>query len=330
VTGVLLVRIDDAPVTIENGNFTTRANAAPREYTYYQRNIRISRSNTTIKNITYLITDETDTGAPYSSFLSLKYANNILICDSRLSAHKTYWETSGNSPMGSYGIGGNNSNAIVYKNCVQTNMFLEDGSYNREAWGIMGSSYCKNITYDTCTLSRFDAHAGVYNVKVINSTLANLRLTGGGEFLIENSTVYRGYGLGVISLREDYGCTWRGNMTFRNVKFQNFNDEDENYLIYATYLPTHNFGYQAYYPENISVDGLELSKPVNFYLFSDVTRGEGCSLIADRVVYKGEEVENINKMILPKNVTVKNVKGALSFDVSPDKTLNSQIEIKFK
>ena len=330
VTSLVLVRIDDKPVTFENATFTTRANKAPREYTYYERNVAICRSNTTFKNITHLITDEGEDGAPYSAFISLKCANNILVLDSRFTGHKIYWETSGNSSMGSYEIGGRNSNAIVYKNCTQTNMFFEDGTYNRFVWGVMGSSYCKNITYDTCTLSRFDAHAGVYNVKVINSTLANLRLTGGGEFLMENTTVYRGYGLGVISLREDYGCTWRGNMTFRNVKFQNFNEEDENYVIYATYLPTHNFGYQAYYPENITIDGLKLSKPVNFYLFSDVTRGEGCNLTADRVIYKGEEQQNINKMILPKNVTVKNVEGALSFEASPDKTLNSQIEIKFQ
>ena len=330
VTSLVLVRIDDEPVTFENVTITTRANAAPREYTYYERNIRIARSNTTLKNVTHLITDEGEDGAPYSEFVFLDCANNVLILSCRFTGHKIYWENSGNSSMGSYEIGGRNSNAIVYKNCTQTNMFFEDGTYNRFVWGVMGSSYCKNITYDSCILSRFDAHAGVYNVKVINSTLANLRLTGGGEFLIENSSVYLGYEFGLISLREDYGCTWRGNMTFKNVTFHNFKEKDESYVIYATFLPNHNFGYQAYYPENITIDGLKLSKPAKLYLFSDVTRGEGCSLIADRVIYKGEEIENVNKMILPKNVTVKNVEGAISFEASPDKTLNSQIKIKFQ
>ena len=47
-------------------------------------------------------------------------------------------------------------------------------------WGIAGSSYCKNMTYDGCMLSRFDAHAGIYNGKIINSTINAVEIIGGG------------------------------------------------------------------------------------------------------------------------------------------------------
>ncbi len=328
VTSLVLVRIDDEPITFENGIFTTRANAAPREYTYYSRNVLINRSNVTIKNLTHYVTDEGDTGAPYGPFISPGCANNLTLLDSSFTGHKTYWETSGNSPMGTYDLGGSNSNNILYKNCKQTNMFLDDGSYNHAAWGIMGSNYCKNITYEDCILSRFDAHQGVYNATIRNSTLATLRLTGGGNFLLENSTVHFGYGEGAISLREDYGCTWRGDITIKNVTFENVSGMDEEYIIRAVFYPHHNFGYQAYYPENITVDGFKLTRPARLYLFNDVTCGEGCDLTADRVTYKGEEIENVNKTILPKSITLKNISGATSFGISPDETLNSQLKIK--
>ena len=113
--------------------------------------------------------------------------------------------------MGSYDIGGTCANNIYYKNCRQSNFFYPNGmpSLNEVTWGIMGSNYCKNITYDGCLLTRFDAHAGIYNGKVINSEIIYLRLTGGGKFTIKDSTIW---GNEIISLRADYGCTWRGDV----------------------------------------------------------------------------------------------------------------------
>ncbi len=328
VTSLVLVRIDDEPLTFENGIFTTRANAAPREYTYYERNIRIKRSNVTLKNITHYVTDEGDSGAPYGPFISPGCANNLLVIDSSFTGHKTYRETSGRSPMGTYDLGGSNSNNIFYKNCRQTNMFLEDGSYNHAAWGIMGSNYCKNITYENCILSRFDAHAGVYNATIRNSTLATIRLTGGGKFLLENCVIHYGYGEGAISLREDFGCTWRGDITLKNVTFENVSGASEAYVIRAKFFPHHNFGYQAYYPENITVEGFSLTRAVPLYLFNDVTFGGGYDITEDYVMVDGERIENVNKTFLPKNISVKNISGAASFSSSPDAILNSQLEIK--
>ena len=328
VTKLEVYRIDDEPITIENGIFTTRANAAPREYWYYRRNFTVRRSNTTLKNIEHYVTDEGDTGAPYNGFVDANHTNNLLVEDCVFSAHKTYWETSGRSLMGTYDLSGNSSNKMYYKNCRQSNFFDENGERVYGVWGIMGSNYCKNITYDGCTLSRFDAHAGVYNATIINSTVANLRLTGGGKFTLRDSAIF-GYGNALISLREDYGCTWRGDIEIKNVLYKNV--ETETHVFGAEYNPCHNFGYQAYYPENITIEGLTLETPAKLSLFSDIAPGCDFNPEADTVEIDGEIKTNVNKTFLPKKINVKGFpKNAFSFNGSPNSKLNSLLKLEIK
>ena len=238
--------------------------------------------------------------------------------------HKTYVETSGRSNMGSYGINLNSSNALYFKNCDQTNFFYPDGtpSVNEVIWGIMGSNYCKNITYDSCRLTRLDAHAGVYNATVKNSEIIYIRLTGGGEFLIEDSTVY---GNEIVSLRDDFGCTWRGNATIRNCELKNNGVVN---LFHARFYEHHNFGYQAYYPANIVIDNLKLQEPSDIYIYNDITPQGDFDITAPRVTIDGVEVDNVNQMIITENVTVKNRHASnLNFYGSMDPVFNSQLKI---
>ena len=324
VTKLVVYRIDDEPVTLENGIFTTRANAAPREYWYYRRNILTKRSNTTIKNIEHYVTDEGDSGAPYSGFIDVQEMNNLLVENCVVTAHKTYWETSGRSLMGTYDITGTNANNLYYKNCRQSNFFNENGERIYGVWGIMGSNYCKNITYDSCSLSRLDAHAGVYNATIINSSVANIRLTGGGKFTLRDSTIY-GYGNALISLREDYGCTWRGDVEISNVIYAN--TEPETYVFGAEFYPYHNFGYDAYYPENIIIEGLTLATPAKLYLFSDVSPEHGYDPDADTYLADGEVKPNLNKTALPKKIVVKDFpKNAFTFEGSKTPALSSKLK----
>ena len=328
VTKLDVYRIDDKPITLENGKFTTRANQAPREYTYYERNIYVRRPNVTLKNIEHYITDESDTGAPYHPFFSINETNNVKLIDCVVTGHKCFIERSARSNMGSYDIGGNCANNVYYKNCLQSNFFYPNGmpSLNEVTWGIMGSNYCKNITYDGCRLTRFDAHAGVYNGKVLNSEIIYLRLTGGGKFLIKDSTIY---GNEIISLRADYGCTWRGDIDIINCRLMN--DRKSINLFNAKFYAHHNFGYQAYYPENITVDGLTLATPTDVSLFNDITPDGEYDVSAERVTINGEEIENVNRMILPKNIVIKNVNETTeSFKGSPDSVFNGQLKLTFK
>ena len=79
----------------------------------------------------------------------------------------------------------------------------------------MGTNFCKNITLEGCSFSRFDAHQGVYNVTIKDSTLGHqcLNAIGMGTLLIEDTTLYGNY---LIVLRDDYGSTWKGDVIIRN------------------------------------------------------------------------------------------------------------------
>ena len=328
VTKLDVYRVDDEPITVENGIFTTRANQAPREYTYYERDILVKRPNVTLKNIEHYITDESDTGAPYHPFFSIQETNNVRLEDCVVTGHKCFIERSARSNMGSYDIGGTCANNIYYKNCRQSNFFYPNGmpSLNEVTWGIMGSNYCKNITYDGCLLTRFDAHAGIYNGKVINSEIIYLRLTGGGKFTIKDSTIW---GNEIISLRADYGCTWRGDVEIINCRLKNIRTPVN--LFNARFYAHHNFGYQAYYPENILIDGLTLDIPSDVSIFNDITPDGDYDVTAEKVTIGGEEFENVNRMIIPEKVVIKNVNETTkSFKGSPDSVFDKQLKLVFE
>ena len=123
------------------------------------------------------------------------------------------WKCWESSIKGSYDLSVTRSINVLFENCRQTND-VNDETY----WGIFGSNYSKNLIFENCTLSRFDAHMGVYNATIRNSTLGymGIKLIGFGQFLIENSTIG---GENLVSLRQDYGSTWKGNFKIKNCVF---------------------------------------------------------------------------------------------------------------
>jgi hypothetical protein len=147
-------------------------------------------------------------------------------------------------------------------------------------WGIMGSSYCKNITYDSCIMSRFDAHAGIYNGKITNCTMNGIEIIGGGDFLIENSKLVLSRNI-LIDLRTDYGSTWRGNITIRNCEVVNFKPESTH--IFAGHWANWEFGYTCYMP-NLTIDGLKFDTvegPIRIFRLS--AKNNGVDSINDRI-----------------------------------------------
>ena len=66
-------------------------NGAPSYYSYYQRNIYVRRSNTTIKGIRHTIIEENETGAPYSGFIDIEYTENIVVDSCEFQCPKTYY-----------------------------------------------------------------------------------------------------------------------------------------------------------------------------------------------------------------------------------------------
>jgi len=302
ITAIYVYRIDDAPITLKGGIFTTIANQAQEDYRYYTRNISINRSNVTVDGFTFRIEGEGEHGDPYSAFLSITHCANVLVVNSFFQAHKYYMcvGSGGGAPvgMGTYAINAGTANNIIWRNCIQTNFFNDDGVTRRYGiWGIMGSSYSKNLAYEDSILSRFDAHAGVYNARIVNSTLASFRIIGGGDIHIENCHIYTDT---LIGLREDYGSTWNGRILVKDVTIHNGSSEETN-LVYGLWY-NHDFGYTTYIPSEVIIDGITLTNPTNINIFTKRFVEQSKYAHLDEI----DGNPNLNKMTPPKRIVIKN------------------------
>ena len=256
ITDITALPIDEKKLTITGGRFTTIANRAESKYTYYSRGIAIRRSNVLVTGLEHHITGEEDHGAPYGGFINIGDCAYVTISNTVLTGHKIY-QTTGSAglpvSMGSYDLSINRALNVSFINCTQTND-INDTGY----WGILGSNYCKNLVYDSCTLSRFDAHMGVANATIRNSTLGHqgINAIGSGTFIVENSTIY---GRNLINLRSDYGSTWQGEFLIRNCTFIPAGGRTASAsLIGGSYSGQHDFGYICYMPERITIENLRI------------------------------------------------------------------------
>lgn len=256
ITDMTALPIDSAILTITGGRFTTIANNAESRYTYYSRGIAIRRSNVRVNALEHRVTGEGDHGAPYGGFINISDCSDVIVRNAVLTGHKTY-ETIGSAgvkvSMGTYDISVNRALNVSFVNCSQTNN-IDDSRY----WGIMGSNYSKNLIYDSCTFSRFDAHMGVANATIRNSTLGHqgINAIGSGTFTVENTTIR---GRNLINLRSDYGSTWQGELLIRNCTFVPAGGKPITAsLIGGSNSGKHDFGYTCYMPERITIEGLHI------------------------------------------------------------------------
>jgi hypothetical protein len=256
ITEITALPIDEDTLTITGGRFTTIANNAESKYTYYSRGIAIRRSNVLLTGMEHRVTGEGEHGAPYGGFLNISDCSYVTVRNTILTGHKTY-ETIGAAgvkvSMGTYDISVNRALNVSFVNCSQTND-INDARY----WGIMGSNYSKNLVYDSCIFSRFDAHMGVANATIRNSTLGHqgINAIGSGTFTVENTTIR---GRHLIQLRADYGSTWQGELFIRNCTFIPAGGKPVSAsLIGGSYSGQHDFGYTCYMPERITIEGLRI------------------------------------------------------------------------
>jgi len=241
--------VDAETLTVSGGHFTTIANRAPSEYTYYGRGIQVTRSNVVIDGFTHAIEGELDHGAPYNGFLAVNTCAGVTVKECWFSGHKTY-RTIGSAgtgvSMGSYDISAGSAANVSFRDCKQLNDMLDP-----DLWGIMGSNFTKNLVYDGCELSRFDAHMGTVNATVRNSVLRTISVTGFGTFLVENTKVINNT---LIGLRGDYGSFWDGEFVIRNCVFAPSGSGAS--LISASNSGKHDFGYPCMMPQKVTIDGL--------------------------------------------------------------------------
>ncbi|SHM32627.1 hypothetical protein SAMN04488057_10183 [Cyclobacterium lianum] len=256
ITEITALPMDQEQLRISGGKFTTVANQDESRYTYYSRGIAIRRSNVLVDGLEHRVTGEGEQGAPYGGFLNFRDCAYVTVKNTVLAGHKTY-RTIGSAgvpvSMGTYDISLSRSLNVSFEHCSQTND-INDRTY----WGIMGSNFCKNLILDHCTFSRFDAHMGVANATVKNSTLGHMGINaiGTGTFLVENSTLN---GRTLINLRSDYGSTWEGEFIIRDCIFIPAGGASTSAsLIGGSNSGQHDFGYTTYMPERIVIENLHI------------------------------------------------------------------------
>jgi hypothetical protein len=275
ITRVEAHPIDEKPLIIQGGVFTTTANRMKQDkgYNYWARNITISRSNTTVQGLMHHIVGETAVGHPYSGFLSASNCANITLRDCFVTGHKTYTTIgSAGKPvsMGTYDLSANEVVNFTMVGCRMDNIC--DGT----RWGVIGTNFCKNILLENCTLSRMDTHQGVsgtYTIRGCTLGHAGLNAIGRGTLRVENSTLN---GRSFISLRSDYGSTWEGTVVIRNCRWlPGCGAAVQPYLINASNDGEHDFGYPCFMPREVTIDGLVIedrNHPQGYqgpFLFSD-------------------------------------------------------------
>lgn len=254
ITNVKAQPIDEKLLKITGGKFITIANQAESKYNYHSRNIAIRRSNVLVDGLEHRVTGEGDHGAPYGGFINIGDCAYVTVQNTVLTGHKTY-RTIGRAgkpvSMGTYDLSASRALNVSFINCRQTND-INDRTY----WGILGSNYCKNMLYDSCTFSRFDAHKGVANATIRNSTLGHMGINaiGSGTLTIENTTVR---GSSFVNLRSDYGSTWNGEIVIRDCVFVPAGGRPISAsLINGSYSGQHDFGYTCYMPSRIYIENL--------------------------------------------------------------------------
>ena len=290
--------IDDKPITIRGGKFTTRANDPlaenpdyPGGYDYYARGILCTRSNVTLEGIEHYIEGERwDTpvggGAPYAAFYQITNAYNVTLKDCVATGHREFaFVTSGGQlcGMGSYDLQSTRSVDVKLIGLTQSNSITD----REHQHGLIGTNYTRNILMENCHVDRFDSHKGLYNATIRNSTLGfDLFVIGGGELVVEN--VKRLSGWCFIGLREDYGSVWNGSITIKDCEYAG-----GKVIIGGTWR-SFNTGLPANIGTKILIDRLKVTDPSTC-----VYHIKGASAFS--------LTDTVNPLIPPSGVTFRNM-----------------------
>jgi len=264
VTSCAVCPIDTKTLTVSGGHFTTLANKREGRHVYFGRGLAINRSNTIVEKVRHDVIEGGGIDSwPYTGFFNVQKCAFVTIRDCAMTGRKLYdYPVPGQTKRkttGTYDISGGSAARISFINCIQTNDIL-DAKY----WGVMGTNFCKALLLDGCRLSRFDAHQGVTNAVIRNTTVGyqGVNAIGFGTFLLENVTSYANR---MVNFRADYGATWRGQFILRNCTLSPRNECADANVFIGNCTPNHDFGYQCFMPEKIVIENLkvDLSKVKN-------------------------------------------------------------------
>lgn len=315
ITQIKLFPIPDEQIVIKNANFET---ILPNENSsqdngYISRNIVCYRSNTIIENIKHELNDDEIIAGPYYGFLQIAWAADVEIKDSKFVAHK--FETASNYDL------------IIEHSCdVRLNNVTSDDIEAKDKWGITGTNYTKDITFEKCRLNRIDAHCGIHNLNIKDCELGiyGITVVGSGELNITDTNFSQRTSF--IYLRDDYGATWDGSININNCEFEYLITPEPRIINFYIQDSNHNFGYDQYLP-NISIDGLIINdsnlpqSAKDIYIFCNTKNNTGIENGDIRNVYN-----------LPQNITLKNIstKSGRTLKLFYNEFYNSLDELKIK
>jgi hypothetical protein len=202
--------------------------------------------------------------------------------------------------MGSYDYVIEHSSHTVFKNVIQTNS-ITDQAY----WGIMSSNGSKNMTFDGCSISRYDAHRSFFNGTVISTVIGHtFNVIGGGTLYCEDTV--RVAGNNFISLRSDYGATFNGDMILKNCTLQAYKSHTGGTLPTTKYTSVYvvesgfstaslylswDFGYTCYMPRTITLDNLK-SGASKTYVYNNIgdsafdTANANAYVLTEKIIYR--------------------------------------------
>ena len=254
ITSAIQFSADERPISVGNAVIDTIANQAPNYYTSYARNIQIRRSNATVHDIDHSVLDEGPTRAPYQGVVYIDATYNVTVTDIKVQWHQSRYDADTGAPLGSYEFGANAAVCPKWINCYQKNFFKDDGTIGSK--GLFGTNYCRRVLLEGCFLTSFDAHGGLSDATIRNSTFEHMNFIGNGDIVLENVNIYIvGNKGGALNLREDFGSTWRGDVYIDGLLFKYF-EKNTQISIVKSYYTDWNFGYTCYFPQNFTLKNI--------------------------------------------------------------------------
>ncbi|MBP5684133.1 MAG: InlB B-repeat-containing protein [Bacilli bacterium] len=261
--------ISSRKMIIKNGVFRNIVASSRCKSSYVKRGMKISRSNIEIDNIDHLyVTKDKETGKYHRSY-KINYAYHGFFAFANLSdvnfKNSTVQGMRNDSKSdtkvkdagySTYDLHISHATDITLNNVTMADNQMDKliKAKDNQIWGVMGSSFVKDITYNNCVLNRIDTHRGVYNLTVNNSTIGMHALTqiGFGTMTLNNVTLKHANRL--VKLRNDYGSTWNGDIVITGENTIIPDNNDKVYLVSFGAEANHNYGYDLYLP-NISLKG---------------------------------------------------------------------------
>lgn len=305
VTEVHARPIEAETLTLRGGIFTTVANLTDCTnigYSHCDRGFGIARSRVEVVGMTHRIRGEGETGPAYGGFLSIQSCAHILVRDCVFTGHRTYWCVgSSGEPvcMGSYDILCGGAADLVFRDCTQTTDILD-----RRYWGLIGTNACRDLIFENCTFSRFDAHTGVSGGLLRGCTFGHqcVNLIGNGSFRMEDCHVY---GRSFINLRSDYGSCFRGDVVLRDCTWHRMGGSGA--MINGFNNGGHDFGYPCYLTESLTVENMTVTEEEELaegplYIFHDM------SSLENEPFLHGGEGKRPYAPIPPRTVRIRGLK----------------------